>query len=61
MANSDDFNNVLLGYNDANVMNGDELLLLHDVHRRPNPQFPYRRYEKFNLELMEEDEILGRV
>ena len=56
MANCDDINNVLLGYNDANVINEDELLLLHDVHRRRNPQFPYWRYEKFNLELMEEDE-----
>ena len=56
MANIDDLNDMLLGYNDANVINDDELLLLHNVHRRRNPHFPYWRYEKFNLELMEEDE-----
>ena len=56
MANVYDLNSMLLGYNDANVINDDELLLLHNVHRRRNPHFPYWRSEKFNLELMEEDE-----
>ena len=54
--NCDVLNNVLLGYNCANVISEDELLLLHDVHRLRTPQFPDWRYEKFNLELMEEDE-----
>ena len=46
MANVDDLKDMLLDYNDANVINDDELLLLHNVHRRRNPHFLYWRYEK---------------
>jgi len=56
MENCDDLDNMLLGYNDANVIDDDELLLLHNVHRQRNSQIPYWRYEIFNLELMEDDE-----
>ena len=31
-------------------------MLLHGIHRRRNSQFPYWNYERFSLELMEEDE-----
>ena len=55
MANVDALNDTLLGYNDAKVINDDEFLLLHNVHRRRNPHFPYWRYKKFNLELMEDE------
>ena len=47
---------ILWNEDKLNNINDNELLLLHDVHRQQNPQFPYWRYEKVNLELKEGDE-----
>ena len=41
MANIDDMNDLFLGYYDANIINDDDLMLLQDMHRRRNSQFPY--------------------
>ena len=56
MANIDDMNDLFLGYYDAKIIDNDDLMLLHGMHRRRNAQFPYWNYERFSLELMEEDE-----
>ena len=56
MANIDDMNDLFLGYYDADIIDNDDLMLLHDMHRRRNSHLPYWNYERFSLELMEEDE-----
>ena len=55
MANIDDMNDLFLGYYDGNIIDNDDLMLLHCMHRRRNSQFPYWNYERFSFELMEED------
>ena len=40
----------------AGVIGIDEALLLHDIQERKNHQFPCWAYEKFDLDLMQEDE-----
>ena len=56
MANIDDMNDLFLGYYDADIIDNDDLMLLHGMHRQRNSQFPYWNYERFSLELIEKDE-----
>ena len=56
MANHDEMIEVLQVHNDAGVIDDEEILLLEDLNRQRNPQFPYWRYDKFDLEQLEEDE-----
>ena len=37
----------------------DEFLLLYDVNRSKNPDFPYQNYEHFDLERLDESECLA--
>ena len=46
-ANYDEVEDLILAYNDADVIDVDEALLLHDIQDRRNPHFPYWTYEKF--------------
>ena len=55
-ANYDEVEDLILAYNDADVIDVDEALLLHDIQDRRNPHFPYWTYEKFDLGLLQEDE-----
>ena len=41
---------MILAYNDADVIDVDEALLLHDIQDRRNPRFPYWTYDKFDLD-----------
>ncbi len=54
--NFEELNDLFLAYNDADMLDDEELLLLQNVHRPRNPRFPYWRYDRFNLEDMDKDE-----
>ena len=40
-ANYDEVEDLILAYNDADVIDIDEALLLHDIQEGQIPQFPY--------------------
>ena len=46
---------LLTSFNDGDISE-DEFLLLYDVHRSKNPDFPYQNYEHFDLERLDESE-----
>ena len=50
-ANYDEVEDLIHAYNDADVIDVDEALLLHDIQDRRNPHFPYWTYETFDLGL----------
>ena len=56
MANVDRVNEILYAYNDAGLIDDEELLLLADRNVRRNPYFPYWHYARFDLEQMDDDE-----
>ena len=56
MANVDRENEILYAYNDAGVIDDEELLLLADRNAHRNPYFPYWHCARFDLEQMDDDE-----
>ena len=46
----------LLMSNALNLINDEEFVLLYDLNSTKNPDFPYWKYEKFDLDLMTDDE-----
>ena len=56
MANFDQLQDILGGAHEAHLIDDEDLLLLHNRHRRKNPVFPYWRYEKFDLDTMDKYE-----
>ena len=49
---------LLFGYYD-NILNDQEFLLLYDLHRSRNPDFPYWRYAEFDLDKLNEVECIA--
>ena len=56
MANYDQVQDIMAGANEAHLIDDEDLILLQDLHQRKNPVFPYWRYEKFTLDLMDQYE-----
>ena len=46
----------LLVYHDQNIIDDDELLLLYDLNSSKNPDFPYWRYDYFDLDKLSDAE-----
>ena len=46
---------LLLAHND-NIINDEEFVLLYDINKSVSPDLPYWTYEKFDLNLMTDDE-----
>ena len=46
---------LLLAYDD-NLLDGDDFILLYNLNRSKNPDFPYWRYTSFDLDVLNEDE-----
>ena len=44
---------LLKSFDDGDISE-DEFLLLYDVNRSKNPDFPYQNYEHFDLERLDE-------
>ena len=44
---------LLTSFDDGDILE-DEFLLLYDVNRSKNPDFPYQTYEHFDLERLDE-------
>ena len=44
---------LLKSFNDGDISE-DEFLLLYDVNKSKNPDFPYQNYEHFDLERLHE-------
>ena len=44
---------LLTSFDDGDISE-DEFLLLYDVNRSKNPDFPYQNYEHFDLERLDE-------
>ena len=42
-----------------NILNDEEFLLLYDVNKSKNPDFPYWRYQPFDLDRLNNDECLS--
>ena len=42
-----------------NFIEDEELLLLYDLNRSKNPDFPYWRYPAFDLDRLNEDECIA--
>ena len=40
----------------ANIIDDEEFVLLYDVNKSRNPDYPYWSYEKFNLDSLSDDE-----
>ena len=59
MANYDQVQDVMVGANEAQLFDDEDLILLQDLHQRKNPVFPYWRYEMFNLELIDQHECMA--
>ena len=55
VANYDEIEDFILGYNDTGVIGVDDALLLHDIQEKKNHQFPYCIYKKIDLGLMQRD------
>ena len=49
---------LLTSFDDGDIPE-DEFLLLYDVNRSKNPDFPYQNYEHFDLERLDESECLA--
>ena len=49
---------LLTSFDDGDISE-DEFLLLYDVNRSKNPDFPYQNYENFDLERLDESECLA--
>ena len=49
---------LLTSFDDGDISE-DEFLLLYDVNRSKNPDFPYQNYEHFDLERLDESECLA--
>ena len=49
---------LLLAHHD-NLIEDEELLLLYDLNRSKNPDFPYWRYPAFDLDRLNEDECIA--
>ena len=49
---------LLTSFDDGDISE-DEFLLLYDVNRSKNPDFPYQNYEHFDLEKLDESESLA--
>ena len=49
---------LLTSFEDGDISE-NEFLLLCDVNRSKNPDFPYQNYEHFDLERLDESECLG--
>jgi hypothetical protein len=50
---------ILLESYDEGVIDEDKFLLLFDLHRSTNPEFPYKHIAEFNLEDMDEFECMA--
>ena len=46
----------VLLYPDQNIIHDDELLLLYDLNSSKNPDFPYSRYDSFDLDKLSDAE-----
>ena len=46
----------LLVYHDQNIIDDDELVLLYDLNSSKNPDFPYWRYDYFDLDKLNDAE-----
>ena len=46
VANYDEIEDFILGYNDTGMIGVDDALLLHDIQEKKNHQFPYCIYKK---------------
>ena len=42
-----------------NVIDDEEFLLLYDINKSENPDFPYWRYRRFELDCLNEDECVA--
>ena len=42
-----------------NAIDDEEFLLLYDINKSKNPDFPYWNYERFNLDFLNEDECVA--
>ena len=49
---------LLVSYDDGDISE-DEFLLLYDANSSKNPDFPYQKYEHFDLEELHESECLA--
>ena len=49
---------LLTSFDDGDISE-DEFLLLHDVNRSKNSNFPYQNYEHLDLERLDESECLA--
>lgn len=49
----------LLLSHDASYLNEEEFILLYDINKSQNPDFPYWRYPSFNLDRLNEDECIA--
>ena len=47
---------LLTSFDDGDISE-DEFLLLYDVNRSKNPDFPYQNYEHFDLERLDENPL----
>ena len=51
----------LLVSHSLNLINDEEFMLLYDINSTKNPDFPYWKYEKFDLENMTDDECQAQL
>ena len=51
--------NTLAILHDEKVINDEEFVLLHDLNSSGNLNLPYNKYERFNLEDLENDECIA--
>ena len=47
---------ICLGAYSFDIIDDTELVLLYDLHKSKNPDIPYWRYEKFDLEKINDDQ-----
>ena len=50
---------ILLAYNE-NILDDIEFLLLYDLNKSQNPDFPYWSYNQFDLDTLSDDECMAR-
>ena len=60
MASFKKIRNVLLECLDDDVIDEEEFVLLYDLNRSKNPEFPHDNYERFDLESMDPAECKAK-
>lgn len=53
--------NCLLLFHDQKLIDDEEFILLYDLNRSKNPDFPYWRYDRFDLDRLSDDECKGEL